>query len=260
MRQTFSLVTATAAALLYATAAFAADDKIQKIVDNGTLRVCHAEAAPWGVKDPASGEWVGSDIRAAAHLAETMGVGIEHVDATWATLIPSLEADKCDIAMAPIFRSAERAMRVLFTEPTGYETMGVAVRGDSGIASYADLDQADKTVAVISGSADEAFASRFFKNAKIQALVTDKISTLGIEAASRRVDAFLTDTSTLRSVVGANEAMNLTIIEPDNPLNPQGYSYALPMGEYGFQQLVNIWQINTDQQGLKQKWHDEFAQ
>jgi len=259
MKPTLIAAAAAATALIGATSAFADDDIIEKIVDSGTLRVCHAEAAPWGVKDPSSGEWKGSDVRAAAHLAETMGVDVEHVDATWATLVPSLEADKCDIAMAPIFRSPERAMRVLFSDPAGYETMGVAVRADAGIESYADLDQADKTVAVISGSADEAFANRFFKQAKIHPLVTDKISTLGIEAASRRVDAFLTDTSTLRSVVGSNDAMKLTIVEPDNPLNPQGYSYAMPLGEYAFQQFVNIWQINADQQGLKEQWHNEFA-
>jgi ABC-type amino acid transport substrate-binding protein len=239
--------------------AFAADSKLQEIRDRGTIRACHAEASPWGIKDPTSGKWVGSDIEAAINLAETLKVKIEHIDSTWGTLIPSLDTNKCDIVMAPLFRTAERALRVLFADPAGYETQGVAVVMGSGISSYKDLDQDGKSVGVISGTADESFANRFFKKAKVKALVTDKVSTLGIEAANGRVDAVLTDSSTLRSIVGSNAALKLEIIEKDNPLNPQGYSYAISKGEYDFQQFINVWQINIDQQGLKKKWHDQYA-
>ena len=117
--------------LVFAANAWAADNRIQEILDAGVLRACHAEALPWGIKDPKTGDWVGTDIEAAKHLAETMDVKIEHIDSTWGTLIPSLESNKCDIVMAPLFRTSERAMRVLFSEPSGYETQGVAVSGDN---------------------------------------------------------------------------------------------------------------------------------
>ena len=106
---------------------FAADDRISVIKDRGELLVCHAEALPWGAKDPKTNEWVGTDIEAAKHLAGIMGVEYKPVDSQWGTLIPSLETDKCDIVMSPMFRTAERAMRVLFSNPSGYETQGTAV-------------------------------------------------------------------------------------------------------------------------------------
>ena len=249
-----------AALLAFAANAWAADNKLQEVLDAGVLRTCHAEALPWGIKDPMTGEWVGTDIEAAKHLAETMGVKIEHIDSTWGTLIPSLESNKCDIVMAPLFRTSERAMRVLFSEPSGYETQGVAVLESSAIQSYGELDQEGNTVAVISGTADESFAERFFKKATVKALVTDKISTLGIEVANRRVDAILTDSSTLRLIVGENPALKLRVLEENNPLNPQGYSYALAKGEYDFLHFINVWQINLEQTGLKEKWHKQYTE
>ena len=260
MTRSLRILIASIAVLSISQAAFAADDKVQEIIDRGTLRACHAEALPWGIKDPKTEQWKGTDIEAAKHLAETMGVKIEHVDSTWGTLIPSLEANKCDIVMAPLFRTSERALRVLFSEPSGYETQGVATLESSDIKTYEDLDQEGRTVAVISGTADEAFANRFFKKATVKPLVTDKISTLGIEVANQRVDAALTDSSTLRLMVKEGPALKLRVIEENNPLNPQGYSYALAKGQYDFLHFINVWQLNLDQSGLKQKWHKEYTQ
>jgi polar amino acid transport system substrate-binding protein len=238
----------------------AADDQVAKIRAAGVLKACHAESLPWAVKDPATGEWKGSDILASESLAKGLGVKIEHVDSSWSTLIPNLEAGKCDIVMAPVFRTAERALRVLFSDPSGHVTQSVGVKADSGIKTYADLDQDGKTVAVISGTGDEAFALRFFKKAKVVPLVTDKVAQVMIEVASGRADAFLTDTSTTALGLKENPNMNLAVLEPSKPLNPQGYSYAIRKGEYDFVAFVNAWQSIVDANGEKADWDAKFAQ
>lgn len=235
------------------------DSLIQEITERGVLRVCHAEALPWGIKDPKTGEWVGSDVEAANHLGETMGVKVEHVDSAWGTLIPSLETGKCDIVMAPMFATPERAMKVLFADPAGFETMSIAVHADSGIGSYADLDVDGKSVAVISGTADESFSNRYFNMAEVKPSVTDKLSTVFLEVASKRADAVLTDTSTLHRMVKENAPMNLVVLGGE-PLNPQGYSYAVRPGEYHFINFVNIWQKFIAREGLKEMWHNKFSQ
>ena len=43
-------------------------------------------------KDAASGEWRGYNVDLANNLEEVLGVKLEIVDATWATLIPGLVA------------------------------------------------------------------------------------------------------------------------------------------------------------------------
>ncbi len=262
MKRLFFAILALATSLSVGTAladGHERDTLIQEITARGVLRVCHAEALPWGIKDPKTGEWVGSDVEAANHLGETMGVKVEHVDTSWGTLIPSLETGKCDIVMAPMFATPERAMKVLFADPAGFESMSVAVGADSGITSYADLDTDGKTVAVISGTADESFSNRYFKNAKVQPSVTDKLSTVFLEVASKRADAVLTDTSTLHRMVKENAPMNLMVLVAE-PLNPQGYSYAVRPGEYHFINFVNIWQKFIAREGLKEMWHNKFTQ
>lgn len=241
-------------------AAQAADDGIAKIRAAGVLKACHAESLPWGVKDVATGKWKGTDIYASESLAKALGVKIEHVDSSWSTLIPNLETGKCDIVMAPVFRTPERALRVLFSTPAGFETQSVGVKKGSGVASYKDLDVAGKTVVVLSGTADETFALRYFKKAKVQPLVNDKVAQLMVEVASGRADGFLTDTSTARRGVKENPTMDLEIIEAGNPLNPQGYSYAVRKGEYDLLHFIDVWQDTIKQSGQKETWYAEFAE
>lgn len=235
--------------------ALAEDNRIDMIKDRGEILVCHAEALPWGAKDPKTGDWVGTDIEAARHLAGIMGVEYKPVDSQWGTLIPSLETGKCDIVMSPMFRTAERAMRVLFSNPSGYETQGTAVHMDSSAQSHSDLDQDGMIIAVGSGTADEAFANRFFKKATVKPLVSDKLSTYFLEVASKRADAVLTDSSSLRNFIKQNPGMNLRIVD-DAPLNPQGYAYAVLPGEYHFVNFINVWLETIEQQGLTDKWYE----
>ncbi len=247
------------ASLIGVSSTYAADDRIQVIKERGQILVCHAEALPWGAKDPKTNEWVGTDIEAAKHLAGILGVEYMPVDSQWGTLIPSLETNKCDIVMSPMFRTAERAARILFSNPSGYETQGTAVHMDSDAQMHSDLDKEGMIIAVGSGTADEAFANRFFKQATVKPLVSDKLSTYFLEVASKRADAVLTDSSSLRNFIKQNPGMNLRIID-DSPLNPQGYAYAVLPGEYHFINFINVWLETIEQQGLKTQWYEMVTQ
>jgi len=257
-----SLKTSFFVAMLAATVpfgAFAEDNLVREIGDRGSLKTCHAEAFPWAVVNPETNEWEGSDIEAARNLAKALGVEHELVPSTWGTLIPSLEAGTCDIVMAPLFRTAERAVRVLFSEPSGFETKSVVAANSAGIDSYAGLDIKGKTVLVVSGSADESFAARYFENVEVRAMVTDKVATLLVDVASGRADAMLVDSSTAGKLVSENPSAPVSILEQNNPLDPQGYSYAIRKGEYHFLHFVNIWQESAEIQGLKDQWREKFV-
>lgn len=256
MKWCTSIFAALFAAVIVATPV-AAEQKIKEIKDKGVLRICHAEALPMNYKDPKTDKWTGYNVDAGEQLAKDMGVKLEHVDATWATVIPSLLTNKCDIAMVGLFRTAARAQVVLFADAWGFDTQSVGVLKDSGLHTYADLDKAGKVVAVISGTADEAYAKVFFKNAEIKPFVTDKLSTIFLEVATKRADGVFTDSTTLALFMKENSAMKLRALG-DEPVNPQGYSYAIAPGEYHFQQFLNIWMERTETSGIKQIWHDKW--
>ena len=75
--------------------------------------------------------------------------------------------------------------------------------------------------------------------------------------ASKRADAVFTDSTTMKLFIEANPAMNLRALG-DEPVNPQGYSYAIAPGEYHFQQFVNIWMERTETSGKKKSWHNKW--
>lgn len=250
-----SVLLSMVAALLLAgmPAAQAQDDLIEEIKDRGVLRACFAEALPMNYKDPATEEWAGYNVDAGTHLAESLGVEFEIVDATWGTVVPSVLTGKCDVAMINLFMTLERAQVVLFTDPWGVVTKSAAVQTGSEVASYDDLNDPDVTIVVLSGTGDENHVRRAYPDADIRAIASDSVSSIFVEVASNRADVAVTDTTTLREVLKGNPNMNLAELDED-PVAPQPYAYAVKPGEYHWHNYLNIWMERTEELGLKEQW------
>ena len=158
------------------------DNKIQEIKDRGVLRMCMAEALPANIKNPETQQWEGYNVDMGNHLAEIMGVKPEFVDSTWGTIIPGLKADKCDIAMVGLFRLAQRAEVILFSNPWGFNTMIVVAREGKNFASMEEVNSPDVTLASISGTAEEEAMKRYFPNGQ-GALRRDRQAGRGVSRA-----------------------------------------------------------------------------
>ena len=246
------LVAVAIAIPLLGTSAQARDNKIQEIKDRNVLRMCMAEALPSNIKNPETQEWEGYNVDMGNHLAETMGVQTEYVDSTWGTIIAALKADKCDIAMVGLFRLAQRAEVILFSNPWGFNTMIVVAREGKNFASMDEVNSEDVTLASISGTAEEEAMKRYFPKAQVRSVVTDKLASVFLELAAGRADAMLIETTTARLFIAENPEMKIRDLGFD-PVNPQGYAYAMAPGEYHFQQFINVWMERTETSGLKEK-------
>jgi ABC-type amino acid transport substrate-binding protein len=238
---------------LSATNALAADNQIQEIKNAGVLRMCMAEGLPSNMKNPETQEWEGYNVDMGNHLAEVMGVEPEYVDATWGTIIAALKADKCDLAMVGLFRLAQRAEVILFSNAWGFNTMIVVAREDRNFGSMEDINNENVTLASISGTAEEEAMRRYFPKAKVRSVVTDKLATVFLELAAGRADAMLIETTTARIFMKENSELKIRDLGWE-PINPQGYSYAIAPGEYHFQQFINVWMERTETSGLKAKF------
>ncbi len=142
---------------------------------------------------------------------------------------------------------------VLFTEPWGVVTKSAAVKDGSELASYAELNDPDVTIAVLSGTGDENHSKKAYPKANLRAIASDSVSSVFVEVASGRADAVVTDTTTLRQVLKGNEKMGLHEL-PEDPVAPQPYAYAVRPGEYHWLRYLNIWMDRTESLGLKEKW------
>lgn len=238
--------------------AFAQEDDIERIKQAGVLRVGLAESVPFQFRDPKSNEWLGFNVDQAKNLAEVLGVKLEIVDATWATLIPGLMTNKFDICMVDMFATPQRAVTVLFTDPyvlIGYQMF---VPANSSAQSWEDLNEKGKVFAQVSGTYDEQLARQTFPKAEVRALITDNNNTMFMEVANGNADAALMTELGIRMFMAQNPNTKIKVVEPERSMSPVGNAYAIRPGNYHFINMLNTWiAFNKDNGGteeLRQKW------
>ena len=92
-------------------------DRLQRILDSGTLRVGTTMDTPVFSMRNAAGELQGFDMDALATLGPALGVKIDYVKMTFGSMIGDLAADKFDIAMSGMGRTLDRARTATFSKP-----------------------------------------------------------------------------------------------------------------------------------------------
>ena len=94
-----------------------APDRLQRILDSGTLRVGTTMDTPVFSMRTSSGQLEGFDMDALATLAPALGVKIDYVKMTFGSMLGDLAADKFDIAMSGMGRTLDRARTATFSKP-----------------------------------------------------------------------------------------------------------------------------------------------
>ena len=215
------------------------DTLLQQIKRAGVLRVCQAPYPPYNVKNPQSGEWEGLNVDIVKEIAAQLSVKIENVDSSFSTLIPSLMTKKCDLSAGATYVTPARAEQVLFTTSYAFDTKVAFVPVASPIQSYADLDKPNLTVVTRSGTAEEAYAKRFFKQARVKLTTSDATQAHLLDVAAGRSDAAFAGRTGGLIFLKQNTNIKLRMIE-DRELDKSRFALMLPVGEYQFQQYLNI--------------------
>jgi ABC-type amino acid transport substrate-binding protein len=238
------------------------ENLIKAIKDAGVLRAAMAESLPMQFKNPQTGQWEGYNVDMANDLAEVLGVKLEVVDATWQTLIPGLMANKYDVIMVDMWATPERAQTVVFTDPYNVYGWSVLVRDDLKAETWEDLDKEGVLITVLSGTADEQTAKRFFPKATVRGLVSENVNAPRLELASGRADAHVTDLLNIKIFMAQNPQAKVRILQEDRVMSPTGLAYAIRPGDYHFLNFLNTWISAWRESGkaddLKKKWMQDF--
>lgn len=246
-----------------ATADAQTTDDIDRIKERGTLRVGFAESVPFQFKDPQTGEWIGFNADLSKELAEILGVNLEVVDATWATLIPGLMTDKFDIVMVDMFSTPQRAATVVFTDPYFYVAYQVVVAKDSAYATWEDVDKPGNIFAQVSGTFDEQLAKQYFPKAQVKPFITDNNNTVFIEVANGNAASTVMTGPSIEMFIAKNPTVNVKVLQPERVVAPQGNSYAIRPGNYHLLNMLNTWiAFNKDSEKieeLRKKWFETWA-
>ena len=215
------------------------DQLLQQIKKNGVMRVCQAPYPAYNVKNPQSGEWEGLNVDIVKEIAAFLSVKIENVDSSFSTLVPSLLTHKCDISAAATYVTPARAEQVLFSTPYASDSKVAFVPINSPIKTYVDLDKPNITIVTRSGTAEEAFAKRFFKQAKIKLVTSDATQAHLLDVAAGRSDAAFAGRTGGVVFLKQNPNIKLRMID-DKQLDPSRFALMIPAGEYQLQQYLDI--------------------
>jgi len=258
---------ALAAGLVLSAQAAVAQDLIKQVLDRGTLRVGVAEGPPYQYPDAMTGEYIGMNIDFANDLAKVMGVELEIVPATWATLVTGLQVEQYDVIFANLFATPERAVSVAFTD--AYDTYGfhVVVKADSPLQTLDDLNNPDVSFAGVVGTVEASYPRELFPNATVNDLVTDQANAGPSSVLSGNSDAVFMDPGYLRVVSSQNPDFmsQIRLLNgEDNLLKPVSLSYAVRHGNEDMLNLLNVFIRDKVSNGVVTKqrdaWFDKIAQ
>lgn len=209
-----ALLGITASAVLATTAAAST---LEKLKEQGSIRVGYANEAPFAYAIP-DGGLTGEAPEIAKVILEKMGIPkIEGVLTEFGSLIPGLKAGRFDMIAAGMFITPKRCEQIAFSEPTyGLGQSLIVKEGNpKDLHTYDDIAKnPDAKLGVMAGAIEKTYAQ--------QAGVPEgQISTFpdgpsGLAAVrTGRVDAFgLTSLSIATLLAKAGEAPGVEATEP----------------------------------------------
>ncbi|MGI6368917.1 MAG: transporter substrate-binding domain-containing protein [Anaerolineae bacterium] len=148
---------------------------VDDVLKAGKLRVGLDFFVPWVAKDK-EGNLIGFEVDVATKVAEDMGVEVEFVPTEWSGIIPALLTGKFDVIIGSMSITAERALKVNFTDPYSWSGIDLVVNKNMlpNVTSLEELNKSDVIVAVRLGATPAQAAAKYLPNAELHQFDTDE--------------------------------------------------------------------------------------
>ena len=225
-----------AACLLPAHGFSAETGRLQRITASQNLRVC-IWPDYYGItyRNPQTQQLSGIDIDNAKELAKDLGVKLQFVNSSFATLITDLEADACDIAMFAIGITPERQQKLRFTRAyMASDVYGITTISNRTIKTWTDIDKPNSVVVVAKGTLHEAVMKAKLTQAELR--VVDSARAREEEVQSGRADVFMTDYPYSRRMLHKSDWARL--VSPPSTYHITPYAWAMKPGDDAFHERI----------------------
>lgn len=231
---------------------------IDKIKEKGVLTLATASGYPpyEFVSSADNGEVIGIDVALAQKVADKIGVPLKVDDMAFSELITTLQSGNCDIVIAGLTETEERAQAVDFSKVYLNDKQSIIVRAEDA-GKYSSLsDFSGKKVAVEMGSSSETVARDEMPGADIVSL--SLISDVFLELENGSVDAVVTGEVVGKQYMISNSALTQLDIPFQNSDKPA--SAAVQKGNTELLDIVNsvIDEVSSD--GTMDSWVEEYSQ
>jgi polar amino acid transport system substrate-binding protein len=162
---------------------------LDDIIKAGTIRIGINPNFPPMSSRGSSGDWEGFDIDIGNKIAAALGVKAEFVPTETPQRVPFLVADKIDISLGALTRTAERAKLIEYTVPLHTEVMAVLTTDKVTVDDWKALNDAKYTLADMRGNWTVDWLKENLPNAKVG--LTDTIADTVRSVAQGRADAIV---------------------------------------------------------------------
>lgn len=212
-------------------------DRLHLIEKSHQLRVCiWPDYYGISFRNPKTQQLSGIDVDNARDLASDLGVDVEFVDSSFATLIDDLTKNRCDIAMFAIGITPLRQKSLRFTPPhLASDIYAITTRNNRRVKNWEDLDKPGNIIAVARGTLHETVMGERLHAAELRVLDTPQAREQ--EVQSGRADAFMTDYPFSRRMLHSNDWAR--VISPPAPYHITPYAWAMVPGDERFYQRVS---------------------
>jgi polar amino acid transport system substrate-binding protein len=248
----FALRACAFAFALAGTTQVALADQLDDIKKAGTIRIAVAMGTPLFSYADANLKAVGSDVETAELLAKDLGVKMEMVSVTNAARIPTVQANKCDIVVADLSITPERAKVIDFSKPYAVISLIVGAPKNMAIKGYADLD--GKRVGLTRATTNDSLTTQNAKGAEIVRYEDD--ATLITSVVTGQVDIFSSTPSNLGEIVKRAPDRNM-----ERKFDQKDFQLGIVMnqGQPRLKEWIDNWVVTNHRNGklnaIYKKYH-----
>lgn len=207
-------------------------DILNSILESKKLRVCFWPEY-YGISyiNPQTQQLIGIDVDLAKELGNDLGVKVEFVESSFATLITDIQNKRCDIAMFAIGRTPQRLEHLALTTPhLASDIYAITTKTNQRIQEWEDIDKEGVVVAVAKGTYHVGVMQQRLTKAKL--LIVDSMHAREQEVEAGRADVFMTDFPFGIRMLEQREWARL--IKPKTPFHITPYGWAMAKGEDAF--------------------------
>ncbi len=217
----------------------ATESALDRVQRTKTLRIAALPgAAPYFVRDLASGTWKGACVEMAADIARVFDAQVEYVESTYANSVLDLQANKVDLAFA-LNPTPARALAIGFTHAFIIHPFGCIAKAGFKPTAWDDLNKPDLRVACDLGSLHEVAARRYCPKAQITALKTPDETALFFQ--SGRADVIILAAMLGLSALAKNPAMGSYFLLTDPTVALPSNFGVRREPDTRFLEVINAW-------------------
>lgn len=233
-------------------------EKIKEIQNKGKLVLGTASGYPpfEFVSVENNGAVIGIDVAFAQAIADQLGVKLEVQDMAFSELVTSLSMGNCDIVIAGMPETPEKAEVVDFSNVYVNDEQTIIVRAEDADKYTSLADFEGKTVDVEMGSSSATVATDEMLGAKINTL--SLIADCFLELEQGKCDAVVTGMVVGKQYVIANDKFaeidSIIFENKDKPTQA-----CIAKGDAAFLEFINAVIKENQDNGSFDKWIDEYS-